>query len=71
MVYSNEITPDNVDYTIGQLALLEASGYKDAGLITSVYAIMVEHNDVLGEARLGLDIETLINEKFYNRVSAT
>lgn len=64
-MYQPEITPENVDYTVGQLALLEASGYP-AGALAHVYANCVEFDDAAGEQSVALHIEDYLNEHFYS-----
>lgn len=65
--FTSQISSDNVSYTIGQLALLETSGYSEARMLTTVYANAVEFHDVLLEASLGLEIETIFNKEFYSK----
>lgn len=60
-----EITPENVDYTIGQLALLQASGH-DVGEIASAYAEIVARGDAEAEQDLALQIESDYNRLFYS-----
>ncbi len=64
-MYQTEITPESVDYTVGQLALLEAIGYP-VSAIAHVYANCVEFNDVELEQSVALQIENYVNEFFYS-----
>ena len=63
-MYTPLITPESVDYTVGQLALLQASGH-DVGAIASEYADAVTRDDGETEQDIALQIERDYNRLFY------
>jgi hypothetical protein len=61
-----QIPDEYIDETIGQLAILAALGYSDAGMLTTIYTNAIDFDDTVLEQALALEIECIRNEQLYD-----
>jgi hypothetical protein len=61
-----QIPDEYIDETIGQLAILAALGYSDAGMLTTIYANAIVFDDTVLEQALALEIVFIRNEQLYD-----
>jgi len=63
--FFNPISAEDVDYTVGKLAILAALDYPNAGNLAHDYASAVSIDDPDQETMIGLEIESISNQALY------